>query len=297
MRFDVVDLTLFVNVAAEGSITGGARLSHLALASASERITNMETRAGTALLTRLPRGVSLTPAGEIVLRHARQMVAQHAQMRAELAAYLTGQRGTLKLYSNTSAASWLLPTRMAPWLAAHPDIPVDIEERTSADIVGLIAAGRAEAGLVSDSVESGSLTLTPVMDDNLVVIVGAGHALCTETQTAFENILNEPFVGLLADSALQQHIEGHARALGGELACRIRMRNFEGVFDMVAGGIGIAIVPHIQTRIYAGRFAVATLELSNRWARRRLCLCYRDESTLSPEMRGLMDWLGSGGGD
>lgn len=294
MRFDLVDLTLFVNVAAEGSITGGARLSHLALASASERIANMEARAGTALLTRQPRGVSLTPAGEIVLRHARKMVAQHGQMRAELAALLAGQRSTLKLYSNTSAASWLLPARMAPWLAAHPDIPVDIEERNSADIVDLIAAGRAEAGLVSDSVGAGSLTLTPVMDDNLVIIVGTGHALYSQTETAFENIRNEPFVGLLADSALQQHLDGHARALGHELVCRIRMRNFEGVFEMVAAGIGIAVVPHIQARIYRSRFAVAILELSNSWARRRLCLCYRDESTLSPEMRGLMSWLSRG---
>ena len=63
MRFDLVDLQLFVAVAETRSITGGAGRVHLALASASERIKGLETALGIALLKRGRRGVELTSAG------------------------------------------------------------------------------------------------------------------------------------------------------------------------------------------------------------------------------------------
>src|SRR5690349_20193629 len=64
MRFDLVDLQLFVSVADARSITAGAERAHLALASASERIRGLEDALGVALFTRGRRGVALTAAGE-----------------------------------------------------------------------------------------------------------------------------------------------------------------------------------------------------------------------------------------
>lgn len=63
MRFDLVDLRLFLHIADAHSITHGARRANLALASASERIRGMEKMLGVALLIRDRRGVSLSPAG------------------------------------------------------------------------------------------------------------------------------------------------------------------------------------------------------------------------------------------
>src|SRR5262249_367328 len=71
MRFDLVDLQLFIAVAETRSITAGASRVHLALASASERIKGLEAALGVALLTRGRRGVELTSAGESLLDHAR----------------------------------------------------------------------------------------------------------------------------------------------------------------------------------------------------------------------------------
>ena len=95
MRFDLVDLRLFLHIADAHSITHGARRANLALASASERIRGMEKMLGVALLVRDRRGVSLSSAGQCLLEHARLIVQQAERMRGDLACYARGLSGTV----------------------------------------------------------------------------------------------------------------------------------------------------------------------------------------------------------
>ncbi|MCW5759527.1 MAG: LysR family transcriptional regulator [Phenylobacterium sp.] len=90
MRFDLTDLRLFCDVVDEGSITAGAEKSALALAAASTRIRNMEGALGATLLTRSRQGVTATPAGRMLLKHARAMLEQAARMREDLSAFAGG---------------------------------------------------------------------------------------------------------------------------------------------------------------------------------------------------------------
>src|SRR6185369_11990373 len=87
MRFDLVDLRLFVAVAEARSITHGAASANLALASASARIRGLEDALGVALLKRGRRGVGLTAAGESLLDHARVVMHQVDALRGDLAGF------------------------------------------------------------------------------------------------------------------------------------------------------------------------------------------------------------------
>src|SRR2546423_11491659 len=96
MRFDLIDLQLFIAVAETRSITNGALRVHLALASASARIKGLEAALGVALLTRGRRGVELTPAGESLLDHARIVIHNVDTMRGDLAAFAHGVKATVR---------------------------------------------------------------------------------------------------------------------------------------------------------------------------------------------------------
>ena len=74
MHFDFIDLRLLVAVLETGSITAGGERVGLSLAAASARMRGLEQQAGVALLTRNPRGVQATPAGERLLQHARVLL-------------------------------------------------------------------------------------------------------------------------------------------------------------------------------------------------------------------------------
>src|SRR5664279_3853231 len=150
MRFDLVDLQLFIAIADARSITAGAGRAHLALASASARIKGLEEALGTSLLKRGRRGVELTAAGESLLDHARLIIHNVEMMRGDLAAYASGARASVHLLANTSGLSEHLPKALAVFLREHPDINVDVEERESTDIATAIASGAADLGFAAE---------------------------------------------------------------------------------------------------------------------------------------------------
>ena len=170
MRFDLVDLQLFVAVAETRSITNGAQRVHLALASASERIKGLEEAFGVALLTRGRRGVELTPAGESLLDHARVVLHNVEAMRGDLLAFARGAKATVRFLANTSGLSEYLPKTLAAFLAAHPHISIDVEERESADIARAIVIGAADLGLAAEHALADNIERMPFSEDRLVLV-------------------------------------------------------------------------------------------------------------------------------
>ena len=150
MRFDLVDLQLFIAVAETRSITNGAQRVHLALASASARIKGLEQALGVALLTRGRRGVELTPAGESLLDHARIVIHHVEALRGDLLAFARGVKATVRFLANTSGLSEYLPKTLAAFLGQHPHISIDVEERESGDIAHAILTGSADLGLAAE---------------------------------------------------------------------------------------------------------------------------------------------------
>ena len=292
MKFDLVDLRLFLCVVDAGSITAGARQANLALASASERISNIESDAGVVLLERSRRGVVTTEAGEALAHHARLILRQHDLLQGELRDFDAGARGTLQLYANTAALTDFLPQRLAPWLAQRPRLNVDLRERTSVEIVKMIGTGLAEAGVISDAVDSSGLTTLPVASDHLVLIVPLAHRFANSREVRFADVTGEQFVGLEVGSALQDHIDEHAANLRKKLVLRIRMKNFEGSCQMVSQGVGVAIIPLAVATRLRRRYSFKILTISDDWARRQLCLCFQKWQTLSKPMQSLLTHLG-----
>lgn len=294
MRLDLADLQLFLCIADAGSITHGAARANLALASASERLRNIEADAGVPLLQRHARGVVTTEAGEALAHHARLILHQQTLLKGELRDFAAGVRGTLHLYANTAALTEYLPRKLAPWLASRPQVHVDLKERTSVEIVRTISAGLGEAGIVSDAVEAPGLIRQAVAEDHLVLIAPTGHRLASRRRVAFADILDEPFVGLASGSALHDHLDDHARAVDRTLAVRIRLHTYEGVCEMVSHGIGVSILPQGVARRLQARHGYRIRPIMDNWTRRQLCLCYRDWSVLSAPMQSLLLHLGQG---
>jgi DNA-binding transcriptional LysR family regulator len=161
MRFDLADLSLFRHVLEAGSITHGAERANLALAAASTRIRQMEEALGAPLLVRSRQGIVPTQAGRILLQHARTMLQQAEKLREELGVFAGGQAGQIRVLSNTNALTEFLPEALSSFLSAHPNVSVDLVERLSDEIVGLIAEGVADLGIIAGTVDPGALETFP----------------------------------------------------------------------------------------------------------------------------------------
>src|SRR6266700_5808776 len=185
MRFDLVDLQLFVAVAETRSITNGALRVHLALASASERIKGLETALGVSLLQRGRRGVELTPAGESLLDHARIVMHNVEAMRGDLLAFSRGVKATIRFLANTSGLSEYLPKALAAFLSRHPHISIDVEERESGEIAHAILTGAADLGLAAEHALPENIERIPFSEDRLVLVAARQDELAGRRQVEF----------------------------------------------------------------------------------------------------------------
>lgn len=279
MRFDLTDLRLFLSVVECGSLTHGARAMHLALASVSERIAGMEAALGAPLLERNRRGVRTTAAGDALVRHARAILGQVEQIRGELRSYATGLRGRIRLLSNTASMAAFVPPQLCRFLASHADLSVDLEERPSSEIVQALVSRRADLGIVADITDLGSLQTHLIAQDQLVVVASRAHRIAALESVSFADILDEPIVGM-ADTALETHLAERASRLGRQLNYRVQFRSVEHVAMLVEAGIGISILSHAMG--HSLRRDLAIVPLAEPWAARRLYLCARDFSALTP---------------
>jgi len=290
MRFDLTDLKLFIHIAESGSITAGAQLAHLALPSASARVRGMEEALDVPLLRRGRRGAELTEAGRTLLQHARIILRQVEDMQADLAHFATGLKGQVRLLCNTSAITEFLPDALAAFLAAHPQLSINLEERLSREIVQAVTDGAADIGIISDAVDQGALQTIPFRDDPLVLAMARSHplarALGARRRVAFADALDHDFIGLAGDSALQQYAAEQATRLGRRIHCKIRLRSFEAICRMAASGAGLAILP--ATAAQRSGSDLRIVKLSDDWADRKLLICVRDQAALPGYARELV---------
>ena len=291
MRFDLADLSLFRHVVEAGSITRGAERAHLALAAASTRIRNMEKALGASLLKRERHGVAPTQAGRTLLQHARTILRQTERLHEDLGAYGGGLAGQIRVLSNTNALTEFLPEALSSFLAAHPNVSVDLEERLSDEIVGLIAEGVADLGIVAGTVDAGTLETYPFRRDRFVLVVARDHPLAKRPKVGFGDVLEYDFVGLDRASALQRFLASKAVRIGRPLRLRVQLRSFDAVCRLVECRVGIGIVPETTARRVAKTMAIAVVLLADPWAVRELTICVRNIKELPLYARQLVEHL------
>lgn len=291
MRFDLADLSLFRHVVEAGSITHGAERAHLALAAASTRVRNMEEALGVALLKRGRQGVTPTQAGRTLLQHARTILRQAERLHEDLGAYGGGLSGQIRVLSNTNALTEFLPEVLSSFLSAHPNVSIDLEERLSDEIVGLIAEGVADLGIVAGTVDAGALETYPFRRDRFVLVVAHGHELAGRSTISFEEVLDYDFVGLDRSSALQRFLASKAVRIGRPLRLRVQLRSFDAVCRLVECKVGIGIVPETTARRVSKTTAIDMVTLSDAWAVRDLTICVRSRVELPTYARQLVEHL------
>jgi DNA-binding transcriptional LysR family regulator len=291
MRFDLSDLRLFLHVVEAGSITHGAERAHLALAAASTRIRNMEAALSTALLHRERQGVKPTLAGRTLVHHARILLQQAQRMHGELAQYAEGIKGQVRLMSNTNALTEFLPEPLSDFLASHPQVSIDLEERLSDEIVAAVAEGTADLGIVAGTVELAGLETWPFRSDRFVLVVAPTHPLATTERIAFAEVLGFDFVGLDRTSALQRFLAEKAERIGRWLKLRVQLRSFDAVCRLVECNVGIGVVPATTAERHANTMAIRRIELEDDWALRKLTICIRRNANLPIYARELVQHL------
>ena len=290
MRPDLVSLALFVRIAEVRSITRAASASHIALAAASRRIAQLEEQYGVQLLFRTARGVELTPAGAALVVHARRLLEQADEMRAELSDYTKGGKGLVRIRANASALTQHFPEDLASFCAAHPGVKVAVEEHRSGAIVQALRTGETDIGIVMEGASTEELQCFDYRTDILVAVLPRRHPLRGK-RFAFSRLLAYDIVGLESDTVISRLLAQAAAAEGKPLRLRMQLKGFDVVARMIQAGLGIGVLPEAVARNFARSMKLRLVPLTDAWAQRRMWICVKDYAGLPASARQLVDHL------
>lgn len=290
---DLTSLRLFVAVCETRNIARAAERQHIVASAVSKRLAQLEATVGAPLFERRRRGVVPTPAGEILLEHARGMLAGADRVARDMAAYGRGVKGLVRMLATVSTIAEFLPDDIARFLQApaHREIRVDIEEALSRDLVRAIREGVATLGVCWDAADLEGLQTRTYRHDRLAIIAPPAHPLARQAECRFEETLTCEHVGLPASTAVHSMLARAAAIAGRPLHYRAVVSTFDASLRCVRAGLGIAVVPREVAEPIAQTVGVRVVPLADPWAHRRIVICFRDEDSLSPAARMLVEHL------
>jgi len=294
MRFDLVTLELFVAVCEERSISRAAERAHTVASAVSKRISDLEQALRMQLFYRQARGLTLTPAAEALLRHARLVLRDLAEMESEIAEHGKGLRGQVRIRSGVSSIIQHLARDLGCFLASYPGVRIDLEEDTSREIIAAVAGNAADIGIFGSNVPAPGLQVFPYRSDRLVALVPVGHPLAKQSSVRFADLLAYDLVAPKKGSALDALVQSAAAALQHPLKLRLRVNGFETVSAMVEAGLGVGLAPQTSAERYASGRAVLPIRLDEPWATREWKLCVRELATMPPAAAKLVAYLSRG---
>lgn len=288
---DPTSLRLFVAVCEQGSLARAAEREALVPSALSKRLAALEAEAGVTLLLRRRRGVEPTPAGESLLRQAREVLAALDRMRVELGAFGQGVQGSVRVLASPSVLAEHLPDDIAGFLAAQPGIRVSLDERLSPDILRQVREGGADLGVLWERTDLGGLRVQPYRADHLCVAVSPRHPLARRPSLRFAETLDHESIGVLPGGLVDSLLRREAALLGRLPAHRIQVSSIDAACRIVAAGLGLALLPREAAAPHAGAGRLRLVPLAESWAERRFVIVTRPEPLLSASARLLAGHL------
>ena len=254
-------LSAFYAVARELSFSRGAERLMVSQPAVSQQVRSLEASLGLKLFDRLPKGIRLTEAGELLVDYAGRIDALEREAEAALAELRGVERGRLVVGASFSIAAYLLPEVLGEFRRRWPKVELRLEVARSGAIARRVSDLTLDVGLTSAPVGSEDLE-EPFHQDRIVAIVSAGHALLRRGRVNAERFCREPLLVREAGSGTRAVVERALAERGLAWRPYLELGSTEVVKGAVAAGVGVAFISNFAatTDVAAGRLAVVAVD-------------------------------------
>jgi molybdate transport repressor ModE-like protein len=296
---DVGRLRLLREVGLRGTIAGAARELGLTPSAVSQQLAVLEREAGTALVDRSPRGVSLTGAGHALAARAREVLDVLAAARADLDRLSGSLGGPVSIAAVASAAVSFVSDAARELALTVPGITLDVGVAEPTRALALLLAGDADIAVIDeydyvplavpDFVVSRSLCVDPLMLTVPVAWPGVRTAAgwTGTAPTTLTELADAEWVMPPVDAACGLAVRSACRAVGFEPRVRWTSDDMLVLVRAVAAGHGIAVLPRLAIAVDAA--AVELSPLADPPLRRRLIAVARASVLGKPSVAAVLD--------
>lgn len=276
----------------QGTVTAAAYALRLTPSTVSQQLKQLARELGVVLLEADGRRVRLTPAAEIVLRHADVLFAQWEAARADLSAHADGDLGLLRICGVSSAVAVLIAPAAARLRDRHPRLETRISTAETHECFQRLLAAEIDIAVIIPT-ESSPATgdprfeQVPVLEEVQDLLVPAGHRLADRRDAALADAADEEWIGM-PENLNQRHLLTTAAASAGFVPqIRHEAADWFSVSALVAHGFGVGLLPRMAP--VPPQHAVVRVPLHGRFLpTRRIFTCVRRGSRRRPGIaRGL----------
>ena len=275
---DLFQLETFLAVAEERSFSRAAARLHRTQPAVSQVIAKLEAELGETLLERAAGG--LTDAGEVLQEYAQKMLNLRKDAEGALEDLRSLHAGRLDLAANEYTCLYLLPVLDA-FRREHPRIKVAVQRTLASRIADEVLSHSVEMGVVSFRPDDPQVRSTVVYRDELVCVMGPGHALAKAKKASIARLGRETFVAHNVPSPLRQKVIGAFKRHKTPLQMGVELPSLEAIKRFVEMGNGVALVPGLTVRTELKSGALVRVRVKELQLERKLRLVYRRQASLS----------------
>jgi len=271
-----IHLSIVREVDRRGSLTAAADVLCLTQSALSHTVKKLESGLGTPVWTREGRSLRLTEAGEYLLNLAERVLPQLEHAERLMRQFARGERGLLRIGMECHPCyQWLLKV-VAPYLAAWPEVDVDVKQRFQFGGLKALDAYEIDLLVTPDPLFRPGLNFVPVFDYEQVLVVGSSHRLAGRPCAQPHDLSDEVLITYPVDLERLDIYNQFLLPAGCAPRERKAIETTDIMLQMVASGRGVAALPRWLVEEYAGRMPVAPVRLGQQGVFKQIFLGTRE---------------------
>ncbi len=287
-------LKVFCTVAETKSFSKASEIIHLTQPAVSLQIQALEELYETKLFDRSSSTVSLTPAGEILYRYAKEILALYAAAEKNIGELTGLVKGSISVGASTTIGNYLLPNVLADFRRTHPKIKVHLFVGNTKRIVEYLNSGNIDFGIVEGDIARQKLVIEKLIVDELVVIVPPLHPWAKKREVSIYDVIKEPFILREEGSGTRQIIEKYLSKHGistHEMKAAMMLGSTVAIKGAVESGVGISIMSRWAARKESKYGSLKLLSIKEEKLLRDFSLIYQKNSIASHAVDEFLNYV------
>ena len=284
-------LEIFHAVAETGSISACAERMHISQPAISRQLKEFESRLGVALFERMPRGMRLTEAGELLRDYATRLfeIAHTAQAAVRELAEAT--HGHLAIGASNTIGTYILPRLLAMFRVRHPDIQISMFVGNTEQVSQGVADMRFALGFIEGPLHVVDLQVERFRDDEIVPVASPNHPLARKKRLAVTDFSGQPLLMREPGSGTRELTETALSQLGIRPGRVVEFGNAEAIKQAAIHGGGIAFLPRVSMPRELAAGDLVVLPIGDLTIRRSLSVIRRTTGYLAPVAKEFLSLL------
>ncbi|MBM0227417.1 MULTISPECIES: LysR family transcriptional regulator [Micromonospora] len=253
MGLDVERLRVLVEVVHAGSIAAAAKRMGFTASALSQQLAKLEREVGDRLVDRGPGGVRPTATGELLVRHGERVLGALHDAEEAVRGARRLPREHLSVGTFASAGKALVPTALATFRRAHPQVRLTLLDIEPPDGYGLVTSGDLDLLITHRYPDvplppATGLHRAHLMADPLRLVLPTGHRHAGTDRLTLAGLATDEWISGGPGVPNRVALDGTARRAGVELRVSYETRDYAVTLALVSAGIGVAVVPGTTLR-------------------------------------------------